>query len=77
MKLTKKEQANLSGLINEIKRVESAIGQLELQKSNAIDAMRGMMKALDEVKGVLTEKYGDVQIDVASGNITKTDEETK
>lgn len=77
MKLTKKEQANLSGLIADIKRVESAIGQLELQKSNAIDAMRGMMKALDEVKGVLTEKYGDVQIDVASGNITKTDEKTK
>lgn len=77
MKLTKQEQSNLSGLINEIKRVESAIGQLELQKANAIDAMRGMMKALDEVKGVLTEKYGDVQIDVASGNITKTDEETK
>ena len=68
MKLTKKEQANLKGLVDQIKKVESAIGQLELQKSNAIIALRSMMESLSGVKASLTEKYGDVSIDVATGN---------
>ena len=68
MKLTKKEQANLKGLVDQIKQVESAIGQLELQKSNAIIALRSMMESLNETKASLTEKYGDVSIDVATGN---------
>lgn len=77
MKLTKKEHANLQGLVEAIKQVESAIGQLELQKSNAINAMRERIEVLDNTKKVLTKKYGDVSIDVATGNIKKANEETK
>jgi|TARA_R110000787_G_scaffold198074_1_gene309254 archaellum component FlaC len=77
MKLTKKEHANLQGLVEGIKQVESAIGQLELQKSNAINAMRERIEILDKTKKVLTKKYGDVSIDVATGNIKKANEETK
>lgn len=68
MKLTTQEQASLKGLVDQIKQVESAIGQLELQKSNAIIALRGMMESLSGFKATLTEKYGDVSIDVATGN---------
>jgi hypothetical protein len=68
MKLTKKEQTTLKELVDQIKQVESAIGQLELQKSNAIIALRSMMESLSGVKASLTEKYGDVSIDVATGN---------
>jgi hypothetical protein len=77
MKLTKKEHAGLQGAIAEIRKVESAIANLELQKSNAINHLRAMTEGLEEFKGVLTEKYGDVKIDVATGNITKANEETK
>ena len=77
MKLTKKEHASLKGLVDAIKQVESAIGQLELQKSNAINAMRERIETLDSIKKVLTKKYGDVNIDVATGNIKKANEETK
>lgn len=68
MKLTTQEHASLKGLVDQIKQVESAIGQLELQKSNAIIALRGMMESLSGFKASLTEKYGDVSIDVATGN---------
>ena len=68
MKLTTQEHASLKGLVDKIKQVESAIGQLELQKSNAIIALRGMMESLSGFKASLTEKYGDVSIDVATGN---------
>jgi hypothetical protein len=68
MKLTTQEQASLKGLVDQIKQVESAIGQLELQKSNAIIALRDMMESLSGFKASLTEKYGDVSIDVATGN---------
>ncbi len=77
MKLTKKEHSQLQGIVAEIKKVESAIAQLSLQKSNAVDALKAYTKALGELKDTLTEKYGDVQINVATGNFTKTNEETK
>ena len=77
MKLTKKEHSQLQGLVGEIKKVESAIAQLSLQKSNAVDALKAYTQALGEFKDTLTEKYGDVQINVATGNFTKTNEETK
>jgi len=77
MKLTKKEHAHLQGLVAEIRKVESAVGQLELQKSNAIEAMKAYMKTLEEVKVALTEKYGDVTIEVETGNITTANEKTK
>ena len=77
MKLTEKEHASLKELVEAIKQVESAIGQLELQKSNAINAMRERIDTLDSIKKVLTRKYGDVNINVATGNIEKANEETK
>jgi|TARA_R110000765_G_scaffold194648_1_gene300231 hypothetical protein len=77
MKLTEKEHASLKELVEAIKQVESAIGQLELQKSNAINAMRERIETLDNIKKVLTKKYGDVNINVATGNIEKANEETK
>tara|TARA_R110000803_G_scaffold53068_2_gene108972 strand:+ start:3208 stop:3441 length:234 start_codon:yes stop_codon:yes gene_type:complete len=77
MKLTEKEHASLKELVEAIKQVESAIGQLELQKSNAINAMRERIDTLDGIKKVLTKKYGDVNINVATGNIEKANEETK
>tara|TARA_R110000782_G_scaffold135076_2_gene227499 strand:- start:3994 stop:4227 length:234 start_codon:yes stop_codon:yes gene_type:complete len=77
MKLTEKEHASLKELVEAIKQVESAIGQLELQKSNAINAMRERIDTLDSIKKVLTKKYGDVNINVATGNIEKANEETK
>ncbi len=77
MKLTEKEHASLKELVEGIKQVESAIGQLELQKSNAINAMRERIDTLDSIKKVLTKKYGDVNINVATGNIEKANEETK
>lgn len=77
MNLTKKEHENLKGLLESIKLAESAVGQLELQKSNAVIAMRGYMESLEVVKKEFTEKYGDISIDIATGDFTKTDEETK
>lgn len=68
MKLTKKEHTSLKGLVDQIKNVESAVAQLELQKQNAIIALREMLETLEGEKAKLTEKYGDVQIDVATGN---------
>ncbi len=77
MKLTKKELSNLREIVAEIKKVEGVVANLELQKSNAVNHYRAMRESVDSYKEVLQKKYGDVQIDVASGNITKTDEETK
>lgn len=68
MKLTKKEHTSLKGLVDQIKNVESAVAQLELQKQNAIIALREMLETLELEKKKLTKKYGDVQIDVATGN---------
>jgi hypothetical protein len=77
MKLTETEHSSLKQVIERIKKVESAIAQLSLQKSNAVDALRAYTQDLSDFKDTLTEKYGDVQINVATGNFTKTNEETK
>ena len=68
MKLTKKEQTTLQELVEQIKQVESAIGQLELQKSNAVIALRSMMESLNDLRTSIGDKYGNVNIDVATGN---------
>jgi hypothetical protein len=77
MKLTKKELASLKEIVAEIKKIEGVIANLELQKSNAVNHYRAMRESVDSYKEVLQQKYGDVQIDVATGTITKANEETK
>jgi hypothetical protein len=77
MKLTKKELASLKEIVAEIKKIEGVIANLELQKSNAVNHYRAMRESVDSYKEVLQKKYGDVKIDVATGTITKANEETK
>jgi hypothetical protein len=77
MKLTKKELASLKEIVAEIKKIEGVIANLELQKSNAVNHYRAMRESVDGYKEVLQKKYGDVQIDVATGTIKKANEETK
>lgn len=77
MKLSTEEHAQLQGLIQEIRKAESAIGQLEYQKSQALQALGVYLEAMGAFRKALQEKYGDIEINVSTGEFEKSDEETK
>lgn len=76
MKLKKEEHEQLKALIQGIRTVESAVAQLSLRHKEALETLSNQVNALNGLKDSFRETYGDVEIDVESGEI-KENEETK
>ena len=70
-KLTAEELQGLQGMVGAINNAQMTIGGLEAQKADALKQMDMMRAQLDELRAELEEKYGNVQIDINTGEISE------
>ena len=66
-KLTKEELERLTGLVETMSNIEIALGKLAVQNAKALADYNAYEAALKEEQKALEEKYGDVTIDLSTG----------
>ena len=71
MQITEQEQAQLKGLIDALNTLQSQVGSLEYQKHMTIQALEGANERLGTLRKQLMDTYGDVNIDIETGEITE------
>lgn len=69
-KVTDKELENLQSLVNTINEGQATIGGLELQKQTLINEVDGLIKQLKKEQAEMEKKYGDVTVNLTTGEIT-------
>ena len=72
-KIKKDELSKLQELVNSIQEAQSQLGGLELQKHQIITKANAARELLNDVQRELQEKYGEVNISLATGEITDVD----
>ena len=75
MKKISEEQLNeLNRLVNTIKFVSQKVTELSVEKSLAVDAYKQLQESLEEMKGKIREEFGDVDIDLQTGEVKKAEQ---
>ena len=72
-KVTKEELSKLQELVSAINEGQATIGGLEMQKASVMRAVAATREELNKVQAELKETYGDVNINLSSGEITDAD----
>jgi hypothetical protein len=76
-KLTQEELTELQNLVQGIDRISINIGRLEAQKHELLHALATQNDKVKLMQSKLESTYGNVDIDVRDGSITKkSDEQT-
>ena len=66
-KITKKELESANKASNEYNNIVQVIGGLELRKQDLIGQCAKLVANVEEIKKELHKKYGDVDIDLLTG----------
>lgn len=74
-KITEEELTSIQELIQLMRRGESAVGGLEIQKSNLLKEIAEVQAKLDEERNALEEKYGQIEVNLETGEYTVVDSE--
>lgn len=74
-KITEEELTSIQELIKLMRRGESAVGGLEIQKSNLLKEIAEVQAKLDEERTALEEKYGQIEVNLETGEYTVVDSE--
>lgn len=72
--ISKKELETLQGFVNEANKFQMQIGGVEAHKAQLIKALDSVSIKLSAVQKELEEKYGNVNIDLQTGEITSNEE---
>jgi hypothetical protein len=76
--LSKEDLQTTQGLNNEYRKLESAIGSLEIEKHGLMQGVESLRAALSSHEQMLKEKYGDnIMINMATGEISGINEPDK
>ena len=75
-KLSEVELKELQEVIGKINEVQMQIGGLEMQKQELILLGAEAKKALGETQKTLEETYGQVQIDIQTGEIKENESDS-
>lgn len=75
-KLTKTELENVQKAVNSVRAITARIGDLEIAKSTMLTEYQKAQAQLAEERKVLQDKYGNVSIDVETGEYEVVEEET-
>lgn len=62
-------QDKQAGLMTDLGSIEYQLRFLEQQKNDAFTALAGLEKEITDLTNDLKEKYGDVSIDITTGNL--------
>ena len=68
-KLKKDELTQLQAAVNKVNQVQLQVGGLELQKHELIHTMSSAQAELSSVQNILKDKYGDISVDISTGQI--------
>lgn len=74
-KVAKKELEQLQELVRYIREIENKIGSLEIEKTNYIVQHDVVQKELNEARTQLKEKYGDINVNLSTGEYEEIKEE--
>lgn len=66
-KITKDELEQLKGLVSYMRDVEIKIGSLEIEKTKYIVEHEASQNKLNETRSQLKEKYGDINVNLSTG----------
>lgn len=75
VKLTQEELEKVVTIKKEIDARQFELGRIEILKSEIIAGVYEFDKQLNEVKKELSDKYGDCEINLSTGEITKKEQE--
>ena len=80
VKLTQEELEKVVTIKKEIDARQFELGRIEILKSEIISGAKSQVvkfenKQLNEVKKELSDKYGDCEINLSTGEITKKEQE--
>ncbi len=76
-KITKKELEKAIKISQEYNNVIQAIGNIELQKQDFLLQAAQVRANIEEIKKNLQDKYGNVNIDLATGKYKESAEDKK
>ena len=79
LKVTNDELQDLQSLVTAVNRLTMQIGELEINKSMAVERFNQFRKDLVELEAKLKNKYGEVSVNVEDGTLKEipTDETNK
>jgi len=69
-KVTDEQLEQLQKLVGAINEGQIALGGLEMQKQDVLSQIATTRQALNNVQNELKEQYGDVSVDLKTGEIT-------
>ena len=73
-KINEEQLSELNRLVNTIKFVGNKVTELSVEKSRAVDAYKQLQESLEEMKGKIREEFGDVDIDLQTGEVKKVEQ---
>ena len=76
-KIKKEQLEELQGLVNQLQNVQSQIGGLEAQKHELLHKIANGKTELDGLQSDLQKEYGDVSVDIKTGEIKKNESDKK
>lgn len=69
--LKKEELAKLQEAVTKVNQIKNEIGNIEIQKHELLHSVADAHNSLAEVQKELEEVYGNVNVDIISGEITE------
>ena len=72
-KVTDEQLETLQSLVNAINEGQATIGGIEMQKHKLITEVDGLVKQLKQTQADLEEEYGNVTVNLTTGEITEED----
>lgn len=76
-KLTEKELTSLQEAVQKVNGLQMQIGGLETQKHELLHAIGQAVQEMNTLQGELKETYGDVSIDINTGDIKEVEPNTE
>ena len=75
--ITNDELTSVKAAVEAVNRLQMQIGGIELQKHDLMHTMKMKTDVLEAVQKTLEEKYGDVSIDIVTGEMKDNAPNTK
>jgi hypothetical protein len=74
-KITDEELKSIQEKVNSINQVQMQVGGLEVQKTTAIEILKGFQQEMQVIQADLEKKYGKVSVNLTDGTIKEIPEE--
>ena len=74
-KITDEELKSVQEKVNNINQAQMQVGGLEVQKSVALETLKGLQMDLQVIQKDLEEKYGKVSVNLTDGTISEIPED--